>query len=133
MARRILVVEDNSLNLELVTDILEMSGYEVLSSETAKAAIEVAAREQPDVVLMDIALPDMDGLEATRIMKSKSETRMIPVVALTAHAMSGDADRARNAGCDGYITKPINTKRFILEIESVLERTVRRGGREGQT
>lgn len=121
MKGRVLVVEDNPMNLELVTDLLEMADFEVISSDTARQAIDMMRSEHPDIILMDVALPDMDGLEATRLIKADPEIQNIPVVALTAHAMSGDAERAKAAGCNGYITKPIDTKKFAVEVEQIMK------------
>jgi two-component system cell cycle response regulator len=121
-ATRVLVIEDNALNLKLVRSLLALEGYEVLESEDAESGIELACAQPPDLILMDIQLPGMDGLAATRILKSREETRAIPVVALTAFAMTGDDARAREAGCSGYITKPLNTRTFIQEISRYLHR-----------
>ncbi len=118
--RKILVVEDNLMNLELVSDILEAHGYEVLQASSGNEAIRKAEMEQPDLILMDLQLPEMDGLEATRLIKKNPATSHIGVVALTAHAMRGDEDKAREAGCGGYIAKPINTRTFANVIESFL-------------
>ena len=120
MAKTVLIVEDNPMNMELATDLLEMAGYEILTSDTAAAALQLAKERVPDVVLMDVALPDMDGLDATRRLKEDPELCRIPVIALTAHAMSGDEERAREAGCDGYITKPIDTKAFAKYVGEIL-------------
>jgi len=109
---RILVVEDNALNLELVKALLEKLGYEVLVAGTAEKGIESAKATQPHLILMDLNLPGMDGLTATRTLKAAPDTRHIPIVALTAHAMKGDEHRVLNAGCDGYMSKPINTRTF---------------------
>jgi CheY-like chemotaxis protein len=111
-AKKILVVEDNAMNLELVSDILEAHGYEVFQAQGGVEALETAVREQPDLILMDLQLPEMDGLEATRMLKKDPSTRSVKVVALTAHAMLGDEEKAREAGCTGYIAKPINTRTF---------------------
>jgi two-component system cell cycle response regulator DivK len=118
--KKILVVEDNLMNLELVMDILETSGYAVVAAQNGNEALELANREQPDLILMDIQLPELDGLEVTRRLKNNTTTRHIKVVALTAHAMRGDEDRARQAGCSGYIPKPINTREFNQTIEGYL-------------
>ena len=107
---RILVVDDNPTNLKLVSDLLEFEGYEVLRAVDAEAAQVVIAATPPALVLMDIALPGMDGLTLTRLLKAEAKTRHICIVALTAFAMKGDEAKAREAGCDGYITKPINTR-----------------------
>lgn len=109
---RILVIEDNPLNLELVRALLQKLGYIVIDSGTAEEGIERAKAEQPHLILMDVNLPGMDGLTATTILKSEPTTRHIPVVALTAHAMKGDDALVQTAGCDGYMTKPIDTRSF---------------------
>jgi two-component system cell cycle response regulator DivK len=119
--KKILVVEDNPMNLELVKDILETSGFAVVEAKNGNEALEMANREQPDLILMDIQLPELDGLEVTRLLKTNSSTRRIKVVALTAHAMRGDEEKARRAGCCGYIAKPISTREFISVIENYLD------------
>ena len=123
--KTVLIIEDNPMNMELATDLLEMAGFRVLSSETATAGMRLAKEELPDIILMDIALPDMDGLTATRRIKEDPNLRPIPIVALTAHAMSGDEAKALEAGCDGYITKPIDTRMFAKRIEEILVRDLR--------
>jgi CheY-like chemotaxis protein len=110
--RKILVVEDDPLSMELVTDLLEVAGYSVLQAETAEQGIEVARSTKPVLILMDVRLPDIDGLAATGILKEDPLTRQIPVVALTASVMPGDEARALSAGCAGYIRKPIDTRAF---------------------
>ena len=117
---RILVVEDNPLNLELVRALLEKLGYVVIDSGTAEEGIERAKAEQPQLILMDINLPGTDGLTATTLLKAEPTTRHIPVVALTAHAMKGDDERVQTAGCDGYMTKPIDTRTFPALVASFL-------------
>jgi CheY-like chemotaxis protein len=109
---RILIVEDNAMNMELAVDLLQAAGYVVLSATEAEQGIEVARATKPDLILMDISLPGMDGLVATQRLKSDPTTREIPVVALTAHAMKGDEEKALAAGCAGYLTKPIDTRTF---------------------
>ncbi len=109
---RILIVEDNAMNMELAVDLLETAGYVVLTATEAEQGIEVARATKPDLILMDISLPGMDGLVATQRLKSDPATKEIPVVALTAHAMKGDEERARAAGCAGSLTKPIDTRTF---------------------
>ena len=111
-----LVVEDNAANMELVTDLLGVGGFRVLQAATAEDGIRLAKAEHPDLILMDIALPGMDGLQATRLLGEDPETGGIPVVALTAHAMSGDKEKALAAGCVGYITKPIDTRAFARTV-----------------
>jgi CheY-like chemotaxis protein len=119
--KRVLLIEDNPMNMELATDLLEAAGYMVLKAERAEAGIAIAVEQQPNIILMDIALPGMDGLEATRRIKQDSRTAWIPVVALTASAMLGDDDRARSAGCCGYIAKPIDTRRFAKAVASFMD------------
>jgi two-component system, cell cycle response regulator DivK len=121
MALNILVVEDERFSLLLVRLLLERAGYRVLSAGTAEEALDIAVRQAPDLILMDISLPGMDGLEAVRILKANPTTRGICVVALSAHAMKSDADRAHAAGCDGYLTKPIDTRTFPQDIAGFLE------------
>ncbi len=113
---RILVVEDNPLNMELVTDLLELFQYEILQAPDAEQGIRLARDERPDLILMDISLPGMDGLEATTILRGDSATAAIPIIAVTAHAMKGDEEKIQAAGCDGYITKPIDTRTFPQEV-----------------
>ncbi len=108
------------MNLELATDLLEIAGHTVWAATTAEAGIEVAGREQPDLILIDISLPGMDGLAATRALKANAATQSIPVVALTAHAMQGDEQIAREAGCLAYLTKPIDTRVFAARIATLL-------------
>ena len=117
---QILVVEDNSANMELATDLLEIAGFTVLQADNAEKGIEMAKAQMPGLILMDIGLPGMDGLTATGILKSDAATRHIPVVALTAQAMKGDEEKAREAGCDGYITKPIDTREFPRRVAQYL-------------
>lgn len=119
--RSVLVVEDNPMNRELVTELLEMEGYSVLLAENAELGIEMAKAHHPDVILMDMSLPGMDGLSATRELKKDPIMSSIPVVALTAHAMLADADRVRDAGCVAYMTKPLDADSFSKTVRSVLE------------
>jgi len=106
-AKRILVVEDNELNMKLLNDVLEAHGYDVMSTGQGRVAVEWARQYRPDLILMDLQLPDLSGLEATRQLKAAEETRRIPVIAVTAFAMAGDEKKARDHGCDAYVTKPI--------------------------
>jgi two-component system, cell cycle response regulator DivK len=112
-ARRILVVEDNELNMKLLNDVLEAHGYDVISTGRGEVAIEWAEQYRPDLILMDLQLPDLSGLEATRRLKANEETSNIPVIAVTAFAMAGDERRAREHGCDAYVTKPIVLRDFL--------------------
>ena len=117
---RVLVVEDNAANLTLATFLLESAGHSVLSATDAESGLTVARKEQPDLVLMDIQLPGMDGLEATVLLKQDEATRAIPVIALTALAMKGDEERIRGAGCDGYIAKPMRYQEFLAAVGAQL-------------
>ena len=119
--KKILVVEDNPVNMELVTDLLEVAGFAFAMAMTAEEGIRLAEAELPDLILMDIQLPGMDGLEATGHIKASATTRHIPIVALTAHAMKGDEERALQAGCIGYITKPINTRAFPRLVQEFVD------------
>ena len=117
---RILIIEDNPANMTLATFLLESADHTVLSAIDAETGLTIARAEQPDLVLMDIQLPGMDGLEATGILKADKDTRGIPVIALTALAMKGDEERIRAAGCDGYIAKPLDYKQFLAAIAAQL-------------
>ena len=112
MSLRVLVVEDNRVNLELVTEVLKQDGYQVLTAQSAEAGLRLVAAERPDLILMDIQLPGMTGYEVTHRLKGNPATAAIPVVALTASAMRGDDLKAREAGCDGYLTKPLDLRAF---------------------
>ncbi len=118
--KKILVVEDNETNMYLINFILEKNGYGVIQARTGEEGVESAIQEKPDLILMDIQLPGIDGLEATRrIRKSKADAN-IPIIALTSYAMAGDRERVLKAGCTGYIEKPINPETFIAEIKKYL-------------
>jgi two-component system cell cycle response regulator DivK len=116
----VLVVEDNPANMTLAVFLLQSVGHTVLSAVDAEAGLTLARDEQPNLILMDIQLPGMDGLEATGLLKRADATRDIPVIALTALAMKGDEERIRAAGCDGYIAKPIAYKEFLATIAARL-------------
>jgi CheY-like chemotaxis protein len=118
----ILIVEDNLLNMELATDVLEAAGYRVRQAGTAEEGIAEAKSSAPALILMDVALPGMDGLTATRLLKQDPETQGIPVVILTAHAMKGDERAALEAGAVGYLAKPINTRTFPASLATILAR-----------
>src|ERR1700691_5023645 len=120
---KILVIEDNPANMALATFLLQSVGHEVLSTTDAEAGLTLARERQPDLVLMDIQLPGMDGLKATALLKRDDATRAIPVIALTALAMSGDEERIRAAGCDGYVAKPMRYQDFLATVSAQLERT----------
>lgn len=116
----ILLIEDNALNMELARDLLEVAGYEVITATSAEEGLEIVRRQRPALVLMDIGLPGMDGLDATRQIKADPTTTHIPVVAVTAHAMKGDAERALEAGCAGHLTKPLDTREFARTVAGYL-------------
>jgi len=118
--KRILVVDDNEGNLHLLRFILEKNGYGVIEARDGIEAVELAIKEKPDLVLMDIQLPGIDGLEATKRIRASEADGDIPIIALTSYAMRGDKEKALAAGCNGYIAKPINTLTFIAEIEKYL-------------
>lgn len=116
----VLVVEDNDMNMQLVEYLLEEGGFEILKASSGEEGFRLAASRVPDLVLMDIHLPDLDGLSLTRRLKDDDRTRLVPVLALTAHAMRGDRDRFIAAGCDGYISKPIEVATFVSSISAFL-------------
>ena len=118
--KKILMIEDNVLNMKLVRSLLKIGNYEMLEALDAETGIQLVRRHRPDLILMDIQLPGMDGLRATRIIKDDPDIKNIPVVAVTSYAMQGDDVKASEAGCSGYITKPINTKEFLKTIELYL-------------
>jgi CheY-like chemotaxis protein len=128
-----LVIEDNPVTLELVTDLLLAAGARVLTADRAEAGIAAAIDRGPDLVLMDLALPDVDGFEATRRLKRDARTAHIPVVAVSAQVMSGDRERALEAGCSGFIPKPLDTRTFALTVAAILNaaRAARAAGGEG--
>jgi two-component system, cell cycle response regulator DivK len=120
MMATVLIVEDNATNMKLSTFLLESADYVVLTATTAEMGVAIARAQHPDLILMDIQLPGMDGLQATALLKAEEPTRDIPVLALTALAMKGDEERIRAAGCDGYIAKPLDYKAFLAEVKSTL-------------
>lgn len=120
MGKRILIVEDNDQNLYLATFLLQTNGYEVIAARHGREGLEKAKAEQPDLILMDLQLPEMDGYEATRLLKSTAETRQIPVVAVTSYAMIGDRDKALAVGCVGHIEKPIAPETFVSQVARFL-------------
>ena len=116
---KILLVEDNDLNRDMLTRRLAKRGYEVITATDGEEGLVLAQAEQPDLVLMDMSLPGIDGWETTRRLRAEAGTAAIPVIALTAHAMAGDRERALEAGCDEYDTKPVEMDRLLLKIESL--------------
>jgi two-component system cell cycle response regulator DivK len=117
---KILIVEDNPTNMKLAQLLLETSGHEVLQAGNALDGLDIARNELPEIILMDIQLPGMDGLTAARLLKEDSKTSEIKIIALTAFAMKGDEEKMRNAGCDGYIAKPIRYKEFLETVDGIL-------------
>ncbi len=126
--KKILVVEDNAVNRRLAEFLLRSNGYRVTEASTAQEAFELLKADRPDLILMDIQLPGMDGLEATRKLKENPATRDIPVVAVTSYAMTGDREKALAAGCAGYITKPIDKTTFLQEVAAHLGDKVQHHG-----
>ena len=122
MMAKILLVEDNDMNRDMLSRRLERKGYQVLVAVDGAQAVSMAESEAPALILMDMSLPVLDGWEATRRIKAAPQTKSIPVIALTAHAMAGDEQKAREAGCDDYDTKPIELPRLLAKIESFLTR-----------
>jgi len=118
---KILIIEDNPTNMKLVSLLVEKAGYSILKANEAETGIAMARKEHPDLILMDIQLPGMDGLTATSILKGDVATRDIPVIALTAFAMDGDREKMLDGGCDGYVTKPIHREQLIAEMKRCLE------------
>lgn len=129
MKANILVVDDNPTNLKLASELLEFEGYTVACAVNAEEALEVVERGPPDLILMDIALPGMDGLALTRRLKADARTRHIRIIVLTASAMRGDAQKAHDAGCDGYVTKPFDTRRMTQMVADFLQQPPRTSGR----
>ncbi len=119
--KKILIIDDNPMNMELASDLLEVNGFQVLQADDASTGIDLARNEKPDLILMDIQLPGIDGLQATRILKEDMATRDIPIAALTAHAMKGDEENILKAGCVGYISKPMDTREFPRKVEGFLK------------
>ena len=120
MAKTVLIVEDNELNMKLFRDLLEAHGYQTSGTSNGYEALDLVRKMRPDLVLMDIQLPQVSGLEVTRWIKDDPELRAIPVVAVTAFAMKGDEDKIRDAGCDAYIAKPISAPSFLKTVKDFL-------------
>ncbi len=116
-----MIVEDNELNMKLFTDLIEASGYETIQIMNGLEAVELARTHKPDLILMDIQLPEVSGLEVTKWLKDDDELHSIPVIAVTAFAMKGDEERIRQGGCEAYISKPISVPGFLQTIKSFLD------------
>lgn len=120
MAKRVLVVEDNELNMKLFHDLLEAQGYDVLQTRDGMEALKLAREHKPDLILMDIQLPEVSGLEVTKWLKEDENLRAIPVIAVTAFAMKGDEEKIREGGCEAYIAKPISVTNFLDTVAKFL-------------
>ena len=120
MAKMILIVEDDPKNLTLFRDLLQVSGYSTIEATDGKQGVEFAKSKKPDLILMDIMMPEMDGLEATRILKADAVTKNIPILALTSYAMNGDKEKVLEAGCDGYLTKPVDIDELLKQVAEYL-------------
>jgi two-component system cell cycle response regulator DivK len=118
----ILLVEDNEMNRDMLSRRLERKGFRVITAEDGRQGVDLAIQEHPDIILMDMSLPVLDGWGATRLLKSTPETKTIPVIALTAHAMASDEDEAYQAGCDDFDTKPIELSRLLAKIYAALSK-----------
>jgi two-component system cell cycle response regulator DivK len=116
MPKTVLIVEDNELNMKLFNDLLTANGYKTLQVRDGRGVVDLARVERPDLILMDIQLPEISGLDVTKLLKSDPELKSIPVVAVTAFAMKGDEERIRQGGCDGYIAKPIAVASFLKTV-----------------
>jgi CheY-like chemotaxis protein len=123
MKKIVLIVEDDLKSLKLFRDLLQATGYAILEATNGKKAVELAREKKPDLILMDIQMPVMDGFKATKILKADTETRNIPIIALTSYAMKEDDEKMREAGCDGYITKPIDTREFLKKVSKFLSKS----------
>ena len=120
MTKRILVVEDQEDNRQILRDLLSNSGFEMIEAEDGEQALVQAAKHRPDLILMDIQLPIMDGYEATRRLKADAELKSIPIIVVTSYALSGDEDKARAAGCDAYVAKPYSPRALLAKIREYL-------------
>ena len=120
MTKRVMIVEDNELNMKLFNDLLEAQNYETLQTSNGLEALDLARAHRPDLILMDIQLPEVSGLEVTKWLKEDDELARIPVIAVTAFAMKGDEERIRQGGCEAYISKPISVMRFLETVKSYL-------------
>ena len=120
--RRVLIVEDNALNMKLFSAMIVSQGYEVLQASDGRGALDVARQAHPDLIIMDLQLPDMSGLDVTRSLKADADTRDIAILATTAYALRGDEETIRASGCDGYMAKPIAVSEFLGLIDSLIAR-----------
>jgi two-component system cell cycle response regulator DivK len=123
MSKKVLIVEDNELNMKLFHDLLEAHGIGTVQTSNGLEVMEIARRENPDLILMDIQLPEVSGLDVTKWLKADDDLKRIPVIAVTAFAMKGDEEKIREGGCEDYISKPISVSRFIEVIQTYLNKT----------
>jgi two-component system, cell cycle response regulator DivK len=121
MAKSILVVEDQEDNRQILRDLLSSADYEMVEAENGQEALDAVAKKKPDLILMDIQLPVMDGYEATRRIKANPDWKEIPIIVVTSYALSGDAEKARAAGCDDYVTKPYSPRQLLAKIREFLK------------
>jgi two-component system cell cycle response regulator DivK len=121
MAKTILIVEDNDLNMKLFNDLLQAHGYGTLQTKDGREALNLAKEHRPDLILMDIQLPEISGLDITKMIKSDDDLKHTPVIAVTAFAMKGDEEKIREGGCDGYIAKPISVPNFLETVAKFLD------------
>lgn len=131
MSKKVLIVEDNELNMKLFHDLLESQGYETLQTREGLQAMSLARQHMPDLILMDIQLPEISGLEVTKWLKDDEELAHIPIIAVTAFAMKGDEERIRQGGCEAYISKPISVMHFLETVRKHLGLTPTQGGLQG--
>ena len=120
LPKRVLIVEDNELNMKLFNDLLEANGYQVIQTRDGLSALDLARKHRPDLILMDIQLPEVSGIEVTKWLKEDDDLRAIPVIAVTAFAMKGDEQKIREGGCEAYVSKPISVISFLKTIDSFL-------------
>lgn len=120
MAKKVLIVEDNELNMKLFHDLLEANGYDIVETRSGINVMNLAREHRPDLILMDIQLPEVSGLEVTRWLKDDDELKAIPVVAITAFAMKGDEERIRQGGCEAYLSKPISVVKFLETVRNYI-------------
>lgn len=121
MAKTILIVEDNDLNMKLFNDLLQAHGYSTLQTKDGRDVMGIVQEQRPDLILMDIQLPEVSGLDITRMLKADPELKSIPVIAVTAFAMKGDEEKIREGGCEGYIAKPISVVTFLQTVQKFLQ------------
>lgn len=120
MTKTVLIVEDNELNMKLFNDLLEANGYRTVQTRNGVEAVDLARQHRPDLILMDIQLPEVSGLQVTQWLKADSELRSIPVIAITAFAMKGDEEKIRQGGCEAYLSKPISVTKFLETVRNYL-------------